>query len=134
MSDMMDYLGELFIRNIFTERILHDCLQGLLRQPSDLRIEAAAYLLHIVEPAIESHLHVITQEPSGLQGRLYLRHYYDCLECWCMAAQMDAQVCRWIMVRHETFGVSVSITCARHMQGCGSVQTSFSCLYMPHQC
>lgn len=65
MSDMMDYLGELFIHNIFTERILHDCLQGLLRQPSALRIEAAAYLLHIVEPAIEQHLHGITREPSG---------------------------------------------------------------------
>ena len=134
MSDMMDYLGELFIHNIFTERILHDCLQGLLRQPSALRIEAAAYLLHIVEPAIEHHLHGITREPTGLQGRLYLGQYYDCIEYWCMACQMDAKVCCWIMVRHETFGVSVSTTCARHTQGCGPVRTPNSCLYVPHQC
>jgi hypothetical protein len=110
MSGMMDYLGELFVCNIITERMLHSCLQDLLRQPSDLRIEAAAYLLHIVEPTIEYNLHVITQQPSGLQGRLYLGHYYDRIEHWCMAGQMDAAVCRWIMVGHKTFGVSVSIT------------------------
>lgn len=134
MSDMIDYLGELFIRNIFTERILHDCLQGLLCQPSDLRVEAAAYLLHIVEPAIEYHLNAITQEPTGVQGRLYLSQYYDCIEYWCMVGQMDAPVRCWILVRHETFGVSVSTICARHMQGCGSVLTPISCLYIPHQC
>ena len=82
----------------------------MLRQPSDLRIEAAAYLPHIVEPVIESNLHVITQQPSGLRGRLYLRHYYNRIEHRCMAGQTDAVVCRWIMVRHNTFGVTASIT------------------------
>jgi len=109
MSSMMDFLGQLFICNVFTERILHACLQDLLCQPSDLRVEAAAYLLHITEPAIEHNLHAITGQPSGLQGRLYLQHYYHRIEHWFMAGQMDAVVCRWIMVRHRTCGVLVSI-------------------------
>jgi len=107
MSAMMDYLGQLFICNVVTERILHACLQDLLRQPSDLRVEAAAYLLYIIDPMMEHNLHVITGQPSGVQGRLYLRHYHDRIEQWCMAGQMDAVVCRWIMVRHKTFGKSV---------------------------
>ncbi len=106
---MMDFLGKLFICNVFTERILHACLQNLLRQPSDLRVKAAAYLLLIIEPVMEHNLHVITGQPSGLQGRLYLRHYYYRFEFWCLAGQMDAAVCKWIMVRHKTFGMLVSI-------------------------
>ena len=98
MSAMMDYFGQLFICNIIPERILHSCLQDLLHQPSGLHVEAAAYLLHIIEPAMEHNLHAITGQPSGLQGRLYLRHYYHRIEHWCMAGQMDAVVCCWIMV------------------------------------
>ena len=109
MSAMMDYLGQLFVCNVFTERILHACLQDLLCQPSDLRVEAAAYLLQIIEPAMEHNLHAITGQPSGLQGRLYLQHYYHQIEHWCMAGQMDAVVCRWILVRHKTCGMLVSI-------------------------
>ncbi|KAL0040808.1 hypothetical protein WJX79_006079 [Trebouxia sp. C0005] len=97
MSAMIDFLGHFFVCNIVTERILHACLQDLLRQPSDLRVEAAAHLLHITEPVIEHNLHAITGQPSGLQGRLYLRHYYDRIERWCLAGQMDAVVCHWIM-------------------------------------
>ena len=109
MSAMMDYLGQLFVYNVFTERILHACLQDLLCQPSDLRVEAAAYLLQIIEPAMEHNLHAITGQPSGLQGCLYLQHYYHQIEHWCMAGQMDAVVCRWILVRHKTCGMLVSI-------------------------
>lgn len=109
MSATMDFLGQLFICNVVTERILHACLQDLLRQPSDLRVEAAAYLLHIIDPAIEHNLHAITGQPSGLQGRLYLRHYFHCIESWCLAGHMDAAVCKWVMVRHKTSGMLVSV-------------------------
>lgn len=133
MSAMIDFLGHFFVCNIVTERILHACLQDLLRQPSDLRVEAAAHLLHITEPVIEHNLHAITGQPSGLQGRLYLRHYYDRIERWCLAGQMDAVVCHWIMVRHQTVGASVSTFLVQHV-GCGCVQTRIPCCRISHQC
>ena len=55
MLDFIDFFGALFNANVFSERMLNNCLYQLLIQCSDLRVEAAAYLLMLVEPQLEYH-------------------------------------------------------------------------------
>ena len=95
----MDFIGELFLSDIFTINIIHLSLRELLKQTSALHVEAAAYLLHIAEPHVEHHLHIYTEEPAGIVGRMHLGVYYDRIEGWCKAGHLDPEVCNWIMVR-----------------------------------
>ena len=94
----MDFFGQMFVSNLFTIQLLHLCLREVLKYPSPLHIEAAAYLLHIAEPAVENHLHTFTLEPAGVLGRMRLGVYFDRIEDWCSMCHMDNEIFDWIMV------------------------------------
>ena len=84
MSGFMGFIGDL-------------CL-SLLHQPSAMHIEVAAYLLHIVDPAVEQHQDVQTLEPAGVLGRMCLGVYYKTIQYLCSVCPMDEDVYMWIMV------------------------------------
>ena len=48
-------LALLFKANLVSEALLHKCLQHLLAQPSNVRAEAAADVLYLIEPFIIQH-------------------------------------------------------------------------------
>ena len=102
MLDFIDLFSALFNSNVFSERMLNDCLYQLLIQGSDLRVEAAAYLLMLVEPQLEHHQDWICCSPNGLQSRHYLADYYDRVQGWCSTSStMTAQALKYIVVSNK---------------------------------
>jgi len=79
-------IKELFLAGIVTMKELRECLNGLLTFPSDSRVEAAAYLLSIIDP----HMDSVTS--CGPEERLYLGVHYDDIERWCnMASRLNPE-------------------------------------------
>ena len=48
-------LALLFKANMVSQALLHKCLQHQLAQPSNVRAEAAAYVLYLIEPFMSQH-------------------------------------------------------------------------------
>ena len=83
MTSFLRCFNELFYACIVTEHTLHMCLRKLMAVPRPYHLEAAAFLLSLVDPHIEEHCSSITFRPIGLQGREYLRHWYNLVEADC---------------------------------------------------
>lgn len=98
LSACMDFIGEMFISNIFTIQFIHLCLGLLLYRPSAILTDAAAYLLHIVEPQVEQYQHIHTLKPAGVLDRMRLGVYYHRIEYFSNVLQMDDKLYIWIMV------------------------------------
>ena len=115
MLDFIDLFSALFTANVFSERMLNNCLYQLLIQCSDLRVEAAAYLLMLVEPQLEFHQDWVCSSPNGLLSRHYLVDYYDRVQGWCSTSStMTAQALKYITVSNKLQCGSTVSTVSHH--------------------